>query len=325
MTRAESGTSNASASCAIALRRVDGPNIAVDALAVQHVARRFAPHFYDTYAIGVVDSGVCRVTTPAGAWFAQPGSLLCFAPGVLHRADVVSTTPYGYRLIYLSAAMLHSLAPELQRRSAPVFAAPVHADGALVATLRTAHQAMLTGNDRHHAESALVSTVRELLRVNATSAHASTPIDRATRTLVDTTLAGFSRKLGERVLLEEIADACGVNTFRLIRTFRRATGIAPYAYLVLMRVNRARALLEAGVPISRAALQCGFSDQSHLTRTFTRTFGVSPGRYRRAIGSMAMFGDVAQGDVTDDDAPVGSALPSSAAHRRSPVGLRRIP
>lgn len=311
--------------CAIARRRVDGPNTAVDALAVQHVARRFAPHFYDTYAIGVVDSGVCRVTTASGAWYAEPGSLLCFAPGVLHRAEVVSTTPYGYRLVYLSDAMLDALVPTGPRRSAPAFAAPVHTDHALAGALRAAHQAMLDGDDRFRAEAALVSTVRALLRVNTTAPRVAAPIDRASRALVDTTLAGFTRHLGDRVLLDEIADACGVNTFRLIRTFRRATGIAPYAYLVLMRVNRARALLEAGVPISRAALQCGFSDQSHLTRTFTRTFGVSPGRYRRAIGTTAMCTDAAPLTVTDDDAPVGSALRSPVAGHRSPAALRRTP
>lgn len=306
-------------SCAIALRRVDGPNIAVDALAVQHVARRFAPHFYDTYAIGVVDSGVCRVTTPHGAWLAEPGSLLCFSPGVLHRADVVSTEPYGYRLVYLSAAQLGALVPELTRRAAPVFAAPVHTDAALVSRLRSAHRSLLTGDDRHQAESALVATVRELLRVNVAAPDAFASTDRASRALVDTTRECFTQRLGERVLLEEVADRCGVNPFRLIRSFRHATGIAPYAYLVLMRVNRARALLEAGVPISRAALQCGFSDQSHLTRTFTRTFGVSPGRYRRAIGATVMDG------LTDDGSPAGSAPRSSAARHRSPAGLRRTP
>lgn len=320
MTRDDMVRTDDGASCTIALRRVDGANVAVDALAVQHVARRFAPHFYDTYAIGVVDSGVCRIATPAGAWFARPGSLLCFSPGVLHRADVVSTAPYGYRLVYVSAAQLASLVPELRGHTAPVFAAPVHTDARLVPGLRAAHQSLLTGDDRHHAESALVQTVRTLLRANV-SRSAEPSADHAARALVDTTRACFMRRLGERVLLEEVADQCGVNAFRLIRTFRRATGIAPYAYLVLMRVNRARALLEAGVPISRAALQCGFSDQSHLTRTFTRTFGVSPGRYRRAIGTTAMTLD----GVMDDDVPAGSALRSSAARHRSPMGLRRTP
>ncbi|MGB5182647.1 MAG: AraC family transcriptional regulator, partial [Xanthobacteraceae bacterium] len=31
------------------------------------------------------------------------------------------------------------------------------------------------------------------------------------------------------------------------------------------------------------ALACGFADQSHLTRVFTRMVGVSPGAWRRAL------------------------------------------
>ncbi|MEV4898413.1 helix-turn-helix domain-containing protein [Nonomuraea sp. NPDC055795] len=39
-------------------------------------------------------------------------------------------------------------------------------------------------------------------------------------------------------------------------------------------------LREDGLPISDAAIAAGFSDQSHLTRWFTRVYGLTPGAYQ---------------------------------------------
>ena len=60
------------------------------------------------------------------------------------------------------------------------------------------------------------------------------------------------------------------------------TGSPPHHYVIERRVARARGQLERGVePIVDVVLECGFSSQAHMTSTFTRQLGVSPGRYRR--------------------------------------------
>jgi len=55
--------------------------------------------------------------------------------------------------------------------------------------------------------------------------------------------------------------------------------MTPHAYQLQVRVRRAKALLLAGHPIAQAATEAGFWDQSHLTRHFKRTIGVTPARY----------------------------------------------
>jgi AraC-like DNA-binding protein len=35
------------------------------------------------------------------------------------------------------------------------------------------------------------------------------------------------------------------------------------------------------MPLAELALECGFSNQSHFTASFSRTIGIPPGRYRR--------------------------------------------
>ena len=66
------------------------------------------------------------------------------------------------------------------------------------------------------------------------------------------------------------------------RAFKAATGTTPHQVLIERRVARARERLEHGTdPIVDVALECGFSSQAHMTSTFTRQLGVSPGRYRK--------------------------------------------
>jgi AraC-like DNA-binding protein len=79
----------------------------------------------------------------------------------------------------------------------------------------------------------------------------------------------------------DIAANLGRSREGFTRMVTRELGIAPHAYRVLARLNLARQLLRQGSPIAVAAAEAGFSDQSHLTRLFRRTFGTTPGVYRR--------------------------------------------
>jgi AraC family transcriptional regulator len=66
------------------------------------------------------------------------------------------------------------------------------------------------------------------------------------------------------------------------RQFRRTTGLPPQQYVIARRVERAKALLQAGTDLSLAqvAARAGFSNQSHFSHPFKRLVGVTPGQFR---------------------------------------------
>lgn len=86
------------------------------------------------------------------------------------------------------------------------------------------------------------------------------------------------------VSLQELAEAAGVGVRQLTRVFREATGRSPHQYLLHRRVEQAKVLIRQGLPLADVAVQCGFFDQSQLTRTFVRHVGTTPGRFRDAGG-----------------------------------------
>jgi AraC family transcriptional regulator len=86
------------------------------------------------------------------------------------------------------------------------------------------------------------------------------------------------------VALKEVARECDLSLGHFSHAFRRTLGMAPHKWLIKQRVVLSKEKLrDDGLSLSDVATVCGFSDQSHLTRVFRQTVGVSPGTWRRAL------------------------------------------
>lgn len=102
----------------------------------------------------------------------------------------------------------------------------------------------------------------------------------------------------EPLRLDEMAAAACTSKYHFIRVFRRRAGLTPHQFQLQNRVRKAQRLLAgldrggtpgssaAPVTVAEAAQAAGFCDQSHLTRQFERTVGLSPTAYRAACGQL---------------------------------------
>jgi len=72
----------------------------------------------------------------------------------------------------------------------------------------------------------------------------------------------------------------GVTISHLVRSFSRSVGLPPKSYHAQVRLARARRLLAEGKSATWVAYECGFADQSHLSRRFKECHGVTPGAFQ---------------------------------------------
>src|SRR5262245_46523351 len=77
--------------------------------------------------------------------------------------------------------------------------------------------------------------------------------------------------------LDQLAAVARLSVYHFARQFKAATGLPPYQYVILRRVERAKQLLQGGGDLSLAevAARAGFSDQSQFTHHFKRLVGVA--------------------------------------------------
>jgi AraC-like DNA-binding protein/quercetin dioxygenase-like cupin family protein len=133
-----------------------------------------------------------------------------------------------------------------------------------------------------YAVSALIAGVRRLWRTAGCIPWAEvTALVGDHREDSGAPLDPADRPAGVRATVQELADRSRMSREGYSRMFARRYRISPHAYLLTCRLNEARSLLRAGMPIAQAANEAGFADQSHLGRWFRRAFGTTPGRYRR--------------------------------------------
>lgn len=102
---------------------------------------------------------------------------------------------------------------------------------------------------------------------------------RAVRRSIEYINANFA---GE-IRLKDIAAAVGMSMFHLSRTFRASTGVTLHRYLIRARVEKVKALLlDSDQSLAAIADSAGFSDQSHMNKTFKRFTGTTPRHFRHA-------------------------------------------
>jgi len=89
-------------------------------------------------------------------------------------------------------------------------------------------------------------------------------------------------RLASNPSIADLARQCGLSPSHFAQAFRQTMGMAPHQWLLHRRVESAKNLLrDTDVSIAEIAAACGFYDQSHLSRVFTRIQGRSPRGWRR--------------------------------------------
>jgi AraC family transcriptional regulator len=113
----------------------------------------------------------------------------------------------------------------------------------------------------------------------------------------------MSTQLGREISLAFVAGECKLSVSHFARSFKQCTGKPPHRWLLENRVEKAKELLiDAELPLAEIALECGFSDQSHFTRVFSRTVGTSPGTWQR----LRLSRRVAAGRFNSRQEPAGA-------------------
>jgi AraC-like DNA-binding protein len=239
----------------------------------------FEVHRHDTYAIGITTAGVQTFRYRGSNCVCLPGQLHVLHPDEPHDGAAGTEGGFGYRILYI--------APELVRDSfgggaLPFVADPVQpltpATWPIVSLLREIDEPI----SELGAADIAVAVSDGLLSLSGRPGRGLPCIDVTGVRLVRDYLAAHAREQTPASVLERIA---GSDRFTIARHFRCAFGTSPDRYRAMRRLELARAAIENGESLALAAADAGFADQSHMTRQFKRTYGMTPGRWTTLTAS----------------------------------------
>jgi AraC-like DNA-binding protein len=245
-------------------------------------AHAFGRHTHDQFGIGVITRGAQKSLSGRGIVEAQAGDVISVNPGEVHDGIPLDANGRAWRMLYFDPEVLEGAIGALtdnrsgsSELSHPVLRDPMAA-ACFVSLFRAVTKPFGADSEIEGEENLLLLLGRVIGRRALGNQHpAPKAIDQVRERIDDDPSAPGS--------LKELAAIGGINQFQLVRGFSRATGLTPHAYLIQRRLQRARKMIAQGVGLADAAHASGFADQSHMTRLFVRTYGMSPGVYAAAM------------------------------------------
>ncbi|MBK5437335.1 AraC family transcriptional regulator [Pseudomonas sp. TH32] len=260
----------------------------IETLRAHFEGHAYDPHWHDSFLVGVTEQGVQQFNCRRARHHSTPGQVFLLEPGEIHDGNAPTPEGFTYRMLYLDPHWL-------EREVSAVFEeAPVNSQLSFASTLTTdprlALATSLAFQSLHHGELRIVrqSTLDQLLE------RLTDQLQWRQRYREDPRMPLVAHKareylhahLQQDVGMDELALATGVDRFRLTRAFKSAFGLPPHAYLVQLRLARARHLLARGAQPADVATDLGFADQSHLGRWFVRAYGLTPAAYRKRCSNL---------------------------------------
>lgn len=250
----------------------------LEAYRFEGIVQPFPNHFHEHYVIGFVEDGQRVLSCRNKDYSIECGNVVLFNPGDNHGCVQSDEGTFAYRGFNISKGIMLDLAEEVTgRRELPGFSKNVIYDDEITCYLRPLHEMVMIGISDFGKEENLLFLISVLIQKYGQPFENCIPecpqeIERACEFM--------QQHFSERIYLDQICRYSGLSKSTLLRAFTKSKGITPYRYLETIRINKAKKLLEKGIAPIDAAIQTGFSDQSHFTNYFSSFIGLAPGVYR---------------------------------------------
>ena len=93
------------------------------------------------------------------------------------------------------------------------------------------------------------------------------------------TMLFLSHHIEKPISIEVLAKQVNMSQYHFIRVFKEQVGASPARYHTLLRIEKAKQLLEEKREIIDIAYDLGYSSQSHFSTVFAKTVGTTPRKY----------------------------------------------
>ena len=238
--------------------------------------RSFPRHTHDEFGLGYLVDGMQKSWSGRGHVESQAGDIITVNPGELHDGIGRKGSPRHWRMLFLAPETIERITGQWEQKHELHY--PVLRDKRKQAIVAQAISALTCDDpDLDHIEERLLLALRAM-------------IDPASEAQLIKIRSCAVKRVVERIEeesalplnLSDYAVTAQMSRYQILRHFSAEVGTTPHAFLLQHRVKQARLHKRTGISLADAAIASGFADQSHMTRSFVRQLGITPGSYMRA-------------------------------------------
>ncbi len=251
----------------------------VQAIRGVNVAHSFRRHVHDGFCIGLVQKGTRVIYHGATSTIIPENALFVINPGKVHACKS-QCDEHSYLAICVEAESMEAMALQIsdEAYAFPYFKDILVHDTELGSRIRRFFSLVEDGSSSLETESVLFSLLSILILHHGDDPPVTCEVGLHENAIKE--VCEFIRTHYEQDLsLRRLSSVTRLSPFYFQRLFLQNTGVSPHEYLVQYRIKKARELLSQGRSIADVALDTGFVDQSHFTRSFKRATGITPGSY----------------------------------------------
>ncbi|WP_084201435.1 AraC family transcriptional regulator [Geobacter pickeringii] len=256
----------------------------IELLSCRDVGFDFPAHFHQAYCIWFNTSGGEQYSQRGYTNILQSACFSIVAPGEVHANRTIDHSSRNLMTFYIQPALLQTVSEQLgmTNSNSVEFKSGFYRDSECLDGLSRLFDILRHSTSTLEKESVLLESFRLLTDRHAVTKTCESAIGNEKMRVLGV-IDLLHSHLSENISLSELSKSFDCTPYHLIRFFKKEKGLTPYAYLLRLRLERARELICQGRTLVDTALETGFADQSHLNRHFKALYGISPGEFKRQV------------------------------------------
>lgn len=250
--------------------------------------QEYGLHYHEFNKIFIFLSGNVTYTIEGKNYHLKPWDILLISSHDLHRPIIDPNQVYERIIIYVNPEFIHSMnsgtsdVTKCFRQSSESSYHLIRPDGEVLPQIQQILYDLEESLSCEEFGSDIVSNsyfMQLMVQLNRIFNHTDYHLqknameyDRRTESI----LRYINQHLDEDLSNQTLSEKFYISKYHMMHTFKVETGYTLHSYVQQKRLMASAELIKKGVPVMKAAQQCGFKDYSTYYRAFQKFMGRSP-------------------------------------------------
>lgn len=242
----------------------------ITALSAKFTDFEYKTHSHEEYAIGVTLKGIQSYQSMGCRYRSYPGGVMLFNPEQPHDGMEENNSFLDYVMLYIKPKLFRQI---LDIKDTATFSDPVIYNENIRNKVINISYSLLHDGDNIPIEEQLISLSESLFPY-----YFDKDIKRDNSRIVKAKEM-INDNLNSLINIDQLSSELGVSKYKLIRMFKKETGISPYQYYLSCKISYAKEIIDNTKDVYTAVTECDFTDLSHLNKQFKSIYGVTAFKY----------------------------------------------